>query len=96
MLDEATSALDAESELLVQEALVQLMHARTTFVVAHRLSTIRGAYRIVVMRAGRLVETGSHEKLMAAGGEYAQMQALNWSQRRPELDGSDRSAPGVI
>jgi len=96
VLDEATSALDAESELLVQEALARLMHARTTFVVAHRLSTIRGADRIVVMRAGRLVETGSHEELMAAGGEYTQMQALNWSQRRPERDGSDRPASGVI
>ena len=96
VLDEATSALDAESERLVQEALARLMHARTTFVVAHRLSTIRGADRIVVMRAGRLVETGSHEELMAAGGEYTQMQAFNWSQRGPERDGSDRPAPGVI
>jgi len=84
VLDEATSALDAESERLVQEALARLMHARTTFVVAHRLSTIRGADRIVVMRAGRLVETGSHEELMAAGGEYAQMQALSGPAQRAE------------
>lgn len=97
VLDEATSALDAESERLVQEALARLMQARTTFVVAHRLSTIRGADRIVVMRAGRLVETGSHPELMAAGGEYAQMQALSGPAQRaeagPTADGWFQRAP---
>ncbi|WP_051196557.1 ABC transporter ATP-binding protein [Jonesia quinghaiensis] len=73
ILDEATSALDNESERLVQEALERLMAGRTTFVVAHRLSTIRGADRIVVMRDGKIVETGSHRELLDAGGEYATM-----------------------
>jgi ABC-type multidrug transport system fused ATPase/permease subunit len=74
VLDEATSALDTASERLVQEALARLMRGRTTFVVAHRLSTIQGADRIAVMRAGRLVEIGSHAELMAADGAYAALQ----------------------
>jgi ATP-binding cassette subfamily B protein len=73
-LDEATSALDTASERLVQEALARLMRGRTTFVVAHRLSTIQGADRIAVLRAGRIVEIGSHAGLMAAGGAYAALQ----------------------
>jgi len=76
VLDEATSALDNASERLVQEALGRLMRGRTTFVVAHRLSTIRGADRIVVMRSGRLVEIGSHAELMAADGAYAVLERL--------------------
>ncbi|RZS91462.1 ATP-binding cassette subfamily B protein [Motilibacter rhizosphaerae] len=71
VLDEATSALDPESEALVQEALARLVAGRTTFVVAHRLSTVRGADRIAVMREGRIVEVGSHAALLAAAGAYA-------------------------
>ncbi|MBT0992929.1 ABC transporter ATP-binding protein/permease [Cellulomonas sp. DKR-3] len=76
VLDEATSALDTASERLVQEALARLMRGRTTFVVAHRLSTIRGADRIAVMRDGRLVEIGSHDELVAADGAYADLHRL--------------------
>lgn len=75
ILDEATSALDTESEALIQEALARLMRGRTTFVVAHRLSTIRDAHRIVVMDQGRIVEIGSHEALLARGGLYARLHA---------------------
>lgn len=71
ILDEATSALDSTSEKLVQQALERLMQGRTTLVVAHRLSTIRGADRIAVMRAGSIVEIGSHDQLLQAGGHYS-------------------------
>ncbi|MDQ0718316.1 ABC-type multidrug transport system fused ATPase/permease subunit [Streptomyces luteogriseus] len=71
VLDEATSALDTRSEALVQQALARLLHGRTTFVVAHRLSTVQGADRIVVMGDGRVEEIGTHEELLRRGGAYA-------------------------
>ncbi|MFZ5480354.1 MAG: ABC transporter ATP-binding protein [Myxococcota bacterium] len=75
LLDEATSNLDAESEAAVQEALERLMKGRTTFVVAHRLSTVRDADLVVVLADGRVVERGTHEALVKAGGEYARLVA---------------------
>lgn len=78
LLDEATSALDAESERLVQDALEKLMQGRTTVVIAHRLATVRGADRIVVMDEGRIVEEGTHEALSKAGGLYARLASLQF------------------
>ena len=75
LLDEATSALDSESEAKVKDALDTLMQGRTSLVVAHRLSTIRGADRIVVMDHGRIVEVGDHVSLLAAGGAYSRLYA---------------------
>ena len=78
LLDEATSALDTASERLVQDALDHLSRGRTTLVIAHRLSTIRNADKIVVMESGRVVEQGSHDQLMAKGGAYARLVALQF------------------
>jgi len=78
LLDEATSALDAESERLVQDALNRLMENRTTLVIAHRLSTVRAADRIIVMDKGRIVEEGTHEALSGAGGLYARLASLQF------------------
>ena len=80
LLDEATSALDAESEVRVQEALDRLSDHRTTLVIAHRLSTIRRADKIVVMEAGRVVDEGRHEELLARGGVYAKLHALQFEE----------------
>ena len=80
ILDEATSALDSESERAVQEALETLMRGRTTLVIAHRLSTVEHADRIVVLAQGRIAEIGSHAELLAAGGLYASLHRLQFAE----------------
>jgi subfamily B ATP-binding cassette protein MsbA len=93
LLDEATSALDAESERLVQDALARLMKGRTTLVIAHRLSTVRDADQIVVMEAGRIVETGRHDDLVARAGAYARLHRLQLLGHDGAGDGASGEVP---
>jgi subfamily B ATP-binding cassette protein MsbA len=79
ILDEATSALDTQSERLVQRALANLMSGRTTIVIAHRLTTIHRADRIIVLDRGRVIDSGTHEELMARGGIYRDLYEMQFS-----------------
>ena len=79
ILDEATSALDSHSERLIEAALDRLLKGRTTLIIAHRLSTIRRAHKILYIEAGRVVEVGTHDDLVAAGGHYAQLHAAQFA-----------------
>jgi len=93
ILDEATSALDTESEMLVQQALNNLMAGRTTIVIAHRLSTVRRADRIVVLDAGRVAEMGAHQELLRLDGIYRRLYDLQFAEE--EVAGAWRLAAGV-
>ena len=84
ILDEATSALDSESEKLVQQALANLMKARTTLVIAHRLSTVQHADRLVVMNRGRIEEIGTHAELLKKGGLYTRLYQTQFQRTHPE------------
>lgn len=88
ILDEATSSLDAESEMLVQDALSTLMLNRTSFVIAHRLSTVRRADAIVVVERGRIVESGTHDDLLPRGGAYAKLYELQLREEPSESEAS--------
>ena len=83
ILDEATSALDTESERHIQAALERLLANRTTFIIAHRLSTIENADRILVMHDGAIIESGQHAELLALGGQYARLHAMQFRDETP-------------
>jgi len=79
ILDEATAALDNESERRVQQELAVLMRGRTTLVIAHRLSTVEGAARIIVLDHGRIAEMGNHQELLVRGGLYAALHGMQFN-----------------
>jgi len=85
ILDEATSSLDSESEAMIQDGLQSLRRGRTTFVIAHRLSTIRSADQILVLEAGEIVERGTHEELLSAGGRYKQLYDKQYNFERNQF-----------
>ena len=80
ILDEATSSIDTRTEVLVQDAFEELMKGRTSFIVAHRLSTIKNADQILVMKTGNIIERGTHEELLARGGFYANLYASQFAK----------------
>jgi subfamily B ATP-binding cassette protein MsbA len=89
ILDEATSALDTESERLVQQALANLMEGKTTLVIAHRLSTVRRANKIVVLERGEIAEIGTHDELLALDGVYRKLYDLQFLEDDKPVDGGE-------
>ena len=96
ILDEATSALDATTEAQVQQALLTLMRGRTTFVIAHRLATIRSADMILVFQKGRIVERGTFDELTREGGGFAQMVAIQFQQPVATEPGAAQSEASIF
>jgi ABC-type multidrug transport system fused ATPase/permease subunit len=89
ILDEATANVDTRTEVVIQRALKKLLKGRTSFVIAHRLSTVRGADRVVVLEAGRIVEEGAHSQLLARGGVYANLYRMTYEHAADGADGGD-------
>jgi ATP-binding cassette subfamily B protein len=93
VLDEATANIDSYTEMLIQKALVTLLEGRTGLVIAHRLATIRGADRIIVLQNGEMIESGNHDQLIAAGGLYARLYNMNYASFDDIPDSAIDGAP---
>ena len=96
VLDEATAHLDSESELAVQQALSLALEGRTSLVIAHRLSTVRAAEQILVIESGQVVETGTHETLLAAGGLYADLYLTQFAGQENQDHFSERTDDSAL
>ncbi len=96
ILDEATANVDSQTEAMIQAAIARVMHGRTAFVIAHRLSTIRSVDRILVMSDGRIVESGSHGELLAAGGRYADLYRMTYAEQQDEEEFDEGASLGVL
>jgi ATP-binding cassette, subfamily B, multidrug efflux pump len=99
ILDEATANVDTQTEVIVQRALNTLLEGRTSFVIAHRLSTVRNADRIIVLEHGRIVEQGKHDDLLALGGRYANLYRMTYEQHAPGANGQSangHAAAGAV
>ena len=96
ILDEATANVDSQTEAMIQAAIARVMRGRTAFVIAHRLSTIRSVDRILVMSDGRIVESGSHEELLAAGGRYAELYRLTYAEQQDQAEFDEAASLGVL
>ncbi|MCP4382589.1 MAG: ATP-binding cassette domain-containing protein, partial [Hyphomicrobiales bacterium] len=94
VLDEATANIDSYTEMLIQKALVTLLKGRTGLVIAHRLATIRNADRIIVLQNGEVIENGTHQQLMTAGGLYARLYTMNYASF-DDIPDDDNAAPAV-
>jgi ATP-binding cassette subfamily B protein len=95
-LDEATASIDSDTEARLSLALAELLKGRTALVIAHRLSTVRAADRILVLQRGRLVEQGNHEQLIAQGGLYARLHELQFSRTETPSTRAMPVAPTVL
>jgi ATP-binding cassette subfamily B protein len=95
ILDEATANIDTQTELLIQRALQRVLEGRTSIVIAHRLSTVRNANKIIVLSQGRLVEMGTHEELLGVGGVYERLYAVNYGLVSEPLATIETNGEGV-